>query len=180
MPLLFFYAVAFVCGIIVSSLLWRHEVGPPPKKGERFDGVSFPFSKRESLFEESDLGVYRTLQRELSKTFLIFPKVSLREIVELNRKTSREQFYLGLLNGRHIHFLLCDRKTYQPMLALQLVNDKDDEEHDLTYDVLNSANLPYIRLPRKKASSLNELSYLISHKLQSETRKSKEVNAQVL
>lgn len=180
MPL-FFYAVSFVCGIVVASLLWRHEVGPPPKKDERFDGVSFPFDKRECLFDENEQVVYRTLQRELAKTFQVFPKVQLGETVKLNRKTSREQFYNRLLGGRHIDFLLCDRDSYKPMLAIQLVSDANDDEHDVTYDVLKSAEIAYLRLPQKKAIAPSELAYMIAEKLKSRKKRKKDVvDAEVL
>ncbi len=176
---LFWLAVSFVCGIIVASLLWRREIGPPPKKESSFDGVSFPFDKRETLLNEGELVLYRTLQRELAKEYLILPKVRLGEIVQLNRKSSREHFYKNLVQSRHVDLLLCDRESIAPIMAIQ-VAEKDDHEHDVTFDVLKSAELLYLRLSPKKVIAPSELAFLISEAVRARRKRDTGPKAQVL
>jgi hypothetical protein len=158
----FFISIAFVIGIIVASFLWKREVGGPSEKLDTSKLGSFPFERTESVLNEFELGLYRMLNRELHRDFYVLAKVRLGELVKLKRKSSRAAFYHRLVAGRHVDFLLCDRDNVKPILAIQVVEKKSGDEHDITEDVLASAKIPFMFLSAKKTLAPSELTYLIS------------------
>jgi len=157
----FFISIAFVIGIIVASYLWKREVGGPSEQIDASKIGSFPFESTESVLNEFEHGMYRMLDRELRKDFYVLTKVRLGALVKLKRKSSREAFYNRLISGRHVDFLLCDRESVKPILAIQVVDKKSTDEHDITEDVLKSAKIPFMFLSAKKAIAPSELTFMI-------------------
>jgi hypothetical protein len=167
----FFVSVAFVVGIFVASLLWKRDLGKQTKLPKQADHRKFPMKKIHAVLSEFERGVYRTLQHEVGSDYVLFPKMRLENILTLSRKSKREEFYHNLLKSRQITLLACDRNTYAPMMAIQIiVGDVQNDEEELTAHLLQSAEIPCLQLPLKNSFSPTELMELVRNAIKERHR----------
>lgn len=165
----FIISLAFVVGIVVASFLWRREVGLPGDDAKRPEDGKFPFVSREQVLDEKQAAMYRMLDRELGREFEVLAKVRVADIVDMKKRTERKEFYAKLIRPRSVDFLLCERQTLRPVLAMQLILEKDRDEHELTADIFKAAGIPYVPMPAKKAIAPSELAYMIRSTLKHKT-----------
>lgn len=170
----FIISLAFVIGIGVASVLWRHEVGMPGEKTERPKDGKLPFISRDEIMDEKHAALFRMLDRELGREFEVLAKVRVADIVDLQKRADRKEFYMKLIRPRSVDFLLCERQTLKPVLAMQLVMEKDRDEHELTADIFRAAGIPYVPMPAKKMMAPSELAYMIRSTLKHQTPKDAE------
>ncbi len=151
-------SVAFVVGIVVASFLWKRDIRKQtaiPTKGEH---RKFPFKKVDSVLAGFQMDLYRMLVREAGERYVVFPSVKLQYIVALSRKSKREVFYGNLLQSRVVDFLICDRDTTSPFLAIQILEgDEQNDAEELTAHVIKSADLPCLQLQAAKSMTPGEL-----------------------
>ena len=93
-----------------------------------------------------------------AKSYLICPKVGLKDMFEVNAGTKDRQAYFRKIAQKHIDFLICD-SNLRPLFAIELDdkshNREEVKEKDKFKDSLfNSAGLPLYRVPT--ASSYSE------------------------
>ena len=101
--------------------------------------------------------------------FTICTKVSLGDLFFVIRPNQNMSAY-NRINRKHVDFVLCDPKTMQPRLAVEL-DDKshsspDRQERDEFVDsVFQIASLPLVHVPARLAYSTEELSQLFKQAL---------------
>jgi hypothetical protein len=154
----FSVSVAFVLGIVVSSLLWKREVNVGGRM-HRHEGGRYPFRRTEVLLNDTELLVYKLLQHEVGESAFVFPKVRLSDIVDLPKRVERRDFLMNLVKSKGIDFVVCTSEKAAPVIAIQVGNKDDDNE--LITDVTGAAGLPFLQLPNKRAFEPGELTELI-------------------
>lgn len=168
----FFLSVAFVVGIVVASFLWRREVVTIKDDDAVVtpEGGKFPFERVETVLNEFEQAVLRALEREVGRDFFIFAKVQLGALVQPRRRAERKEFYLKLARNRVVDFVLCDRESLKPALAVQLVDNPDSDTHDISEDMLRSASITFLKLPAKKILAPSDLHYRLREAMQNRRR----------
>jgi hypothetical protein len=114
--------------------------------------VSPEYRKTNSLLTFQERKFYRTvLLRQLSSRYAIFLKVRLGDLVWISNEPSDRKFHNNQLLCKHIDFVLCDRSTLAPVLAIELDDSShskyDRRESDAVKDrVCEQAKLPLLRV----------------------------------
>ena len=60
-----------------------------------------------------------------AKSYIIYPKVGLKDLFEVNGKTKKREYHFRKISQKHVDFLICDA-TLRPLFAIEL----DDKSHD--------------------------------------------------
>jgi hypothetical protein len=149
-----FLAIAFVVGIGVASFLWwrySREQQPAPQTAG-----SYPFERSPVLMTETEHAFLKVLTREMASEFYVFPKVRLADLVTVPKKVERRLFYLNLVRGKQVDFLLCELNHASPALAILLGDSSADrargEDTQLIEQILQAAQVPLLRVPLSHCS----------------------------
>lgn len=120
---------------------------------ERSKSKSVPYQKKDSLLTEAEKQFFSVLQNIIVDRFLIFSQVSILEILTPeNGLDSRNRYSAhNRIQAKHIDFLLCEKKTTRPLVAIEL----DDSSHyradriardDFLNEAFASAGLPLLHI----------------------------------
>lgn len=85
----------------------------PPKEDQ-------PYRLREYFLSTPEIALLRLLQQMVGERYVICPKVALTDIFTIVRPNENVHFYNKIFR-KHVDFLLCDRQTLQPAIAIELV-----------------------------------------------------------
>lgn len=85
------------------------------------------YLKKDSLLTEAEKSFYSVLKNIIADNYLLFPQVSLLEILAIPKELSKSRRYSSLnrIQAKHIDFLLCEKESIKPLLAIEL----DDSSH---------------------------------------------------
>jgi hypothetical protein len=124
-----------------------------------------PFHLRDDFLSPAEASFFRVLKGVVKDEFLIFPKVSLKDIFFVSRPRENRAYY-NKIDRKHVDFLLCDAGSLKPVMGIEL----DDSSHqrtdrierdELVESVFKRAGLPLRRIPARFAYSQEELEGLI-------------------
>ncbi len=94
---------------------------------ERSKLKSVAYQKKDSLLTEAEKKFFTVLQQVVGDRYLVFPQVSLLEILSPIAGLSSRLRYSAhnRIQAKHIDFLLCEKETTRPLVAIEL----DDSSH---------------------------------------------------
>jgi predicted RNA-binding Zn-ribbon protein involved in translation (DUF1610 family) len=127
---------------------------------------SLPFNLRDDFLSPAEASFFRLLQGVVKDQYLIFPKVSLKDIFFVSRPQENMTYY-NKIDRKHVDFLLCDAVSLKPVMGIEL----DDSSHkrpdrierdELVDQVFNQSGLPLRRISVRSAYSQQELQDLIA------------------
>jgi hypothetical protein len=81
------------------------------------------YCQKERTMNSSEQALYINLQQILSDRFIVLSKVRLEDFIDVDtRGLSRNEWWgqRGKIKSRHVDFLICDRNTTRPILAIEL------------------------------------------------------------
>ena len=86
------------------------------------DADFYPYRLTQSLLTASEKGFYVALLMAAGRRYVVFPKVGLADLCQdLDRWADTAAF--NQVSSKHVDFVLCDAKTFRPVLAVEL-NDR--------------------------------------------------------
>ena len=127
-----------------------------PGLAEQELGMAVPgelpqYRRRESLFTYRERVFYRALMEDVGSEYQVFAKVRLGDFVYLANEPPDRKHHLNQIQCKHVDFLLCDNKSQQPLLAIEL----DDSSHtkydhresdEFKSDLFNKVGLKLLRV----------------------------------
>ncbi len=119
---------------------------------------SFLFVAQRSLLindAECDFYLFLSGWRYLRRRCVVQCKVRLADVADLDKRRPHLKTLADTetVNRQHVDFLLCDRKTFQPLLVIELdgpphVSDPGTQERDRKKDqILAAVGIPLMRVP---------------------------------
>jgi hypothetical protein len=128
----------------------------------------FRYFLRDNFLSPAEQSFYLVLKHLVSDQAIICTKVSLGDLFFV-KSNDRSKFrtYTNKIDRKHVDFLLCDPKTVQPLVGLEL-DDKSHQRSDrkvrdeFVEMVFKAAKLPLLRIPAQRAYSTSELTTLLS------------------
>src|SRR5215831_11120601 len=109
-----------------------------------------PYRLRENFMSTPELALLRTLQEMVEGRYVICPKVSLNDIFYIVRPNENVHFFNKFFR-KHVDFLLCDPKTFRPVIGIELVKpvakSETREADQFMEDLFLSAGLPLVHVP---------------------------------
>ncbi|MEX2411919.1 MAG: DUF2726 domain-containing protein [Candidatus Paceibacterota bacterium] len=116
-----------------------------------------PYKKKDYLFTYSEKTFFNVLSPIVEKHHLqIFGKVRMEDLLYLPRmERSKRMHFRGKVKSRHIDFVLCDKKNYTPVLAIELNGSSHDSKKQKEIDrfkmkALQDAGLPFLSVKYSK------------------------------
>ena len=131
--------------------------GGAPAKAE-----PLPYRRKDFLLSQAERSFFGVLERVVGAEHRLFAKVRIADLVWIPKGTGSWQRHFNRISAKHIDFILCDRDTVRPRLAIEL----DDSSHqrqsrrdrdDFVDRVLADAGLPLLRVPAQPAYNVEEL-----------------------
>ncbi|WP_313757594.1 DUF2726 domain-containing protein [Tissierella sp.] len=130
-------------------------------KSDTSDDI-YPYEKKKYLLSVAEKNFYDVLSLVIKDTeYYICPKVRLADIIVVG-KTDKRQSYFNKIQSKHIDFLLCDKDSLVPLLAIELDDSshlKDDRisRDDFVNKALESAELDLIRFKVQQTYTVTEI-----------------------
>jgi hypothetical protein len=93
------------------------------KKKEQAFGLA-SYQKKARVMNESEQALFINLRKALGDDYILLSKVRMEDFVVVNKNYGIERNKLwglrGRIKSRHVDFLICDRATTAPVLAIEL------------------------------------------------------------
>lgn len=84
------------------------------------------YRRRESVLTYRERMFFKALTDDVGDRYQIFAKVRLGDIFWLANEPENRKFHNNQLQCKHFDFLLCEKNSHKPLLAIEL----DDSSHD--------------------------------------------------
>ena len=135
-PVLFIAAAVFIAWVFAKLMLGDEKM---------------PYQKRASLLTSSELSFYRALNEAVGGQWSILPRVRMADLLQVAPETPKCQAWEGRVQSELVDFLLCDRETMEPKLAVELEHESGDKaarEGRVRFisQALADAGLPLLRI----------------------------------
>lgn len=148
--------------LIVSIFLILFTIKHNIKK--RLLGNCLPYKKKKYLLTINEKNFYEVLKSAIENTdYYICPMVRMADIIYVDRKkTDKWQYHFNKIVGKHVDFLLCNKETMVPLIAIEL-DDKSHKRQDrierdsFVNDAFISANIKLLRFKTNNSYNLNEI-----------------------
>ena len=132
----------------------------------RAERPAWPFRRKDYLLTQAERSFFETLCLACGTDLYVFSKVRLADLVWLPGGIGRRRALLNRVIAKHIDFVLCERRTLRPVLAIEL-NDRSHETASrsardaVVRQVLEAAGLPFRTVPTARNYVLAEVGELI-------------------
>ena len=120
------------------------------------------YRKSDSIFTYRERIFYAVLLDAINRDYWIFAKVRMADFMWLTNEPEDRKHHANQILCKHVDFLLCEKRSYRPVLAIEL----DDRSH-LKYDhherdefkdkTFAAIGLPLLRVPLERDYSSDEL-----------------------
>jgi hypothetical protein len=124
----------------------------------------YPYFVRDDFVSKAEHSFFLVLKPLVPDTAIICPKVSLGDLFFVKSSDGSEfRTLTNKIDRKHVDFLVCDAKTMQPIVGIEL-DDKSHQRGDrqardeFVEKVFSAAKLPLVRFPAQHAYSPAELS----------------------
>ena len=155
--------------IAVGLLVLQSTKGPRNKETSSEKSENLPYVLKGCLISKAERSFFGVLEQVTdSSKYYLFPQVSLGNLVDVEKGTRPYQTHRNRVDRKSLDFVLCDRSTLSPVLAIELddsSHDREDrQERDAFVDrVLAKAGLPLLHIraqaaydPKQLAASIGE------------------------
>ena len=148
---------------------FEREVARPSELG--FASTEFPkYQKNRSLPTKPEHILHRALLRAIGSEHVIHPKVRMGDFVYLANEPQDRKFHVNQVLCKHVDFLVCDHRTLEPLLVVELddsshkqyVQSERDEFKNETFEAIG---LPYLRIASRQEYDWKSLQTQIQEKL---------------
>ena len=135
-------------------------------------GLSFPFKPKANLFTQVERSFLELIEQAVGHQYRVVCRVRLIDILALRQNTDKKTAKTALLRagGRHLDFVLCDKRDMTPVVAIDLVHNKGKEGYKSQRDwfvsgALDAARIPHLRIKVKSGYTAQEIAECIETKL---------------
>lgn len=129
-------------------------------------GISSPdkpaHKKKQYVITYREKVLLESLRHAIEEKYTILMKVRMGDFITLGNEPENQKFHENNIMCKHVDFLLCSKKTIEPLLVIEL----DDSSHKVYYnaerdrfkdETFISIGLPFIRLKVQEKYDPSEL-----------------------
>lgn len=122
---------------------------------------TLPYRLADNFLSPAELSFYHVLLQSIREEYTVCSKVNLSDIFFVSRP-NENQGYRNRIDRKHVDFLLCDAKTMQPLLGIELddashAKKKRQERDQFVDQVFAAAGLPILHVPAARGYNVSEL-----------------------
>ncbi len=142
--------------------------GSPPA------ATALPYKRKDFLLTKAERSLYGVLNQAVNGRYLIFAKVRLADLVWLPKGTESRQSHFNRIQSKHIDFVICDRDSIRPLVAVELDDASHERDDRVSRDgfvdsALKAAGLPFIRVRARASYDVGEVSQQVEAAIHSQT-----------
>lgn len=125
---------------------------------------NLPYLKKTYLLTRAEKEFFDILSKIVGTHYLLFAKVRMADLFLLPSMDNRSYYhYFGKIKSKHIDFLLCDNKSVEPVLAIELDDSSHSREDRILRDefvdkLFKTSNFPILHI--RVAANYNEADLL--------------------
>ncbi len=148
--ILFLLFIALAIALIIIAILAFSKSHFAPEKPAK-KNYKLPYTKQVSLLTDSEKSFYSVLNTVVDgNQYHIFPKVRLADILSIAAKENWH-FYFNRIQSKHVDFLLCDKESFKPILAIELDDPNQNSartiaRNEFVNNAYASADFPVLRI----------------------------------
>lgn len=132
--------------------------------GDMTDRYAKVFQKAGHMVTPHEAAFFSALAEAVGDRYHIFSKVRLADIIEIQRGVTREtgQRAFNRIQSKHVDFVLCDKKSFEPLCAIEV----DDSSHNLPHrrdrdefldTLFRATSFPLVRVPSRSRYEMEEV-----------------------
>ena len=119
-----------------------------------------PYRLRGQLLSAPEPALYRALQEMVENRYVICPKVALNDVFMIVRPNENVHYFNKIFR-KHVDFLLCEPKTLQPAIAVELVKPIGRNETRATDQFMEelffAEGIPLVHVPLGENYDMDDL-----------------------
>jgi len=155
------YAIVFLFIFTIVILNVIKEVITKKSKKER---VKLKYNIVNSFMNKTEKEFFNILSSAVQDQYHIFSKVRILDIFTIPRhlKYGHRQTLKNYVQSKHVDFLLCEKDTLKPIIAIELdgkshLSKKRKERDELVDQVFESANMRLVHVPVASEYNIDEI-----------------------
>lgn len=139
----------------ISDLLFEKE--------EETSKIEYPYELVNEFLSPAELNFFFNLKAVVGDSAHIFSKVKLGDLFYAKAGDyGKNRCYMNRIDRKHVDFLLCDNKTLEPILGIELddkTHQRSDrqERDDFVNHVFKAAHLPLLHIPVQRGYTASDL-----------------------
>ncbi|MCV2883700.1 DUF2726 domain-containing protein [Aestuariibacter sp. AA17] len=135
-------------------------------------GVAFPFKRKNTLFTQVECTFLDLIEKAVGHQYRIVCRVRLTDVLALRQNTDKKtaKHAFSRASGKHLDFVLCDKQTMSPVVAIDLVHAAGKDGYKAQRDwfisgALDAARIPHLRIKVKSGYTTKDIADCIEAKL---------------
>jgi hypothetical protein len=133
-------------------------------------GRRLPYRKCDHLLTAAERSFWGVLSDVVDGSYHVAWKVRMADLVWVPAGTRDRQRHLNRVLAKHLDFVLCDPRSTEPVLAIELDDsshqESDRRRRDAFVDAaLRAAALPLLRVPARRSYVAREIDGLIRSRI---------------
>lgn len=143
------------------------------KKQTNGNVPALPYEKRSHFLSAAERSLFGVLEQAVDGKYLIFAKIRVADLLAVQKGALERQGHMNRITSKHVDFVLCDRASVAPLLAVEL----DDSSHDTEArqkrdqfldDAFRAAGVPILHVRASRSYDVSLMSNQILERLASE------------
>lgn len=132
--------------------------------------TTYHYTRKSYLITQSESGFLKVLFEAVEDRYYIVPQVHLSAVLEHKVKGQSWKGAFGHINGKSVDFVICDKQTIKPLLAIE-VDDWSHEansriERDTEVErILKETGLPLLRFNNWRSIGMESITNQIRQEL---------------
>src|SRR5512142_1677483 len=114
------------------------------------EATSLPYRLRDRFLSTPEVALYKALWEMVGERYVVFAKVALNDIFYIVRPNENVHYFNKLFR-KHVDFLLCNARTLQPQIGVELVRPAPvggaRNSDVFMEDLFLTAGLPLVQVP---------------------------------
>ena len=105
--------------------------------------------KKPHVLNEQERGVFDILTRSIEHSMYILPRIHVEDLFELTEHHGDKEFWAKFerISHQYLDFLVCDRKTFTPLLVMIIRGESHHERLDKTDEEFLKSILSHSDIP---------------------------------
>ena len=135
-------------------------------------GMAFPFRRKPQLFTQVEYTFLTLIEQAVGREFRVMCRVRLNDMVAVRQSTKKKTASQALsrASSRQLDFVLVEKDTMSPVLAIDLVHNQGKEGYKTQKDwfvtgALDAAGVPHVRIKVKSGYSIEDIRECLENKL---------------
>lgn len=129
--------------------------------------MPLPYKRKDYFLSKAETSFFGVLRNVVGDRYLVFAKVRMEDVIVVKGATDQKgpdsrTSHRNRIKSRHVDFLLCDKDTSRPLLAIELDDSSHSRPAQRTRDefvgkAFEAAGMPLLRVTAQRAYNVAEI-----------------------